>query len=71
MAKEPDYLSLAERFASLAARTSDPSLSQSYTRLAQTYRALDFWQERFRQGYEPITDGASDPGAPRPDRESR
>jgi hypothetical protein len=54
MAEDPDYLSLSKRFQSLAERAADPLLANSYRRLAQTYRALDFWHERFKQRYEPI-----------------
>ncbi len=54
MAKEPDYMSLSKRFESLALRAEDPLIAQSYRKLARTYRALDFWHERFKQRYEPI-----------------
>lgn len=60
MVKEPDYISLSKRFQSLAARTADPTLAESYRRLAQTYRALDFWHERFKQRYEHIADQVPD-----------
>jgi hypothetical protein len=62
MTEGPDYLALSKRFESLRARTSDPLLAQSYQKLAQTYRALDFWHERFKQRYEPIADGEAVPG---------
>ena len=29
----------------------------SYRKLARTYRALDFWHERFKQRYQQIADG--------------
>jgi hypothetical protein len=71
MAEEPDYISLSKRFESLAARTSDPLLATSYRKLAQTYRALDFWHERFKQRYEPIADGKLPPGAGNPERDQQ
>jgi hypothetical protein len=46
MADEPEYLSLSKRFESLAARAADPLLAMSYRKLAQTYRALDFWHDK-------------------------
>jgi hypothetical protein len=52
MADDPDYLSLSRRFESFAERASDPLLADAYQKLAQTYRALDFWHERFRLRYE-------------------
>lgn len=63
MVKEPDYLSLSKRFESLALRASDPLLAKSYQKLAQTYRALDFWHERFKERYAPIAD-TRPPGVP-------
>jgi len=57
MVDEPDYLSLSKRFLSLAERTADPVLAGSYRKLAQTYRVLDFWHERFKRRYEPIAGG--------------
>lgn len=57
MADEPDYMSLSKRFESLAARAADPLLAVSYRKLAQTYRALDFWHEKFKQRYQQIADG--------------
>ena len=71
MADEPDYMSLSKRFESLAARASDPLLAISYRKLAQTYRALDFWHERFRQRYEPIADGKLPPDAEKPERDQQ
>jgi hypothetical protein len=52
MADDPDYISLSKRFESFAERAEDPLLAEAYRKLAQTYRALDFWHERFRQRYE-------------------
>jgi hypothetical protein len=52
MADEPDYISLSKRFESLAERASDPLLAEAYRKLALTYRALDFWHERFKQRYD-------------------
>jgi hypothetical protein len=52
MPDDPDYNSLSKRFESFAERASDPLLAEAYRKLAQTYRALDFWHERFRQRYE-------------------
>jgi hypothetical protein len=52
MAEDSDYLSLSKRFHSFAERASDPSLANAYRKLAQTYQALDYWQERFRRRYE-------------------
>jgi len=57
MAEEPDYIGHSKRFESLASRASDPLLAKSYQKLAETYRALDFWHERFKQRYEPIVGG--------------
>jgi hypothetical protein len=52
MAEDPDYISLSKRFESFAERSSDPLLADAYRKLAQTYRALDFWHERFKDRYE-------------------
>jgi hypothetical protein len=52
MAEDPDYISLSKRFESFAQRSSDPLLADAYRKLAQTYRALDFWHERFKDRYE-------------------
>jgi hypothetical protein len=52
MAEDPDYISLSKRFESFAQRAEDPVLANAYRKLAQTYRALDFWHERFRKRYE-------------------
>jgi hypothetical protein len=59
MADGPDYISLSKRFESLAQRSSDPLLADAYRKLAKTYRALDFWHERFRQRYEHAISGAA------------
>lgn len=67
MAEDPDYLSLSKRFQSLAERAADPLLADSYRRLAQTYRALDFWHEKFKQRYEAIAN--SEHGTGKPDTE--
>lgn len=71
MAEEPDYLGLSKRFESLASRASDPLLAKSYQKLAETYRALDFWHERFKQRYEPIVDGELPPDAETPGGDGR
>jgi hypothetical protein len=71
MAEEPDYISLSKRFDSLAARTSDPLLATSYRKLAQTYRALDFWHERFRDRYEATADGKLPPDAEKPEHDQQ
>lgn len=68
MPREPDYLSLSKRFASLAARASDPLLAKSYQKLSETYRALDFWHEKFKRRYEPIAGGAVLPEPEDPER---
>ena len=52
MADDPDYISLSKRFESFAERSSDPLLADAYRKLAQTYRALDFWHERFKDRYD-------------------
>jgi hypothetical protein len=52
MADDPDYISLSKRFESFAERAVDPVLAEAYRKLAQTYRALDFWHQRFRHRYE-------------------
>ena len=57
MVDEPDYITLSKRFLSLAERASDPGLAASYRKLAQTYRALDFWHERFKRRYENAANG--------------
>lgn len=54
MADDPDYRSLSKRFESFAERAVDPLLADSYRKLAQTYRALDYWHEKFKRRYEPI-----------------
>jgi hypothetical protein len=59
MADDPDYISLSKRFESLAQRSSDPLLADAYRKLAKTYRALDFWHERFKQRYEHAVSGAA------------
>ena len=66
MVDDPDYLSLSKRFQSLAERASDPLLAESYRKLSQTYRALDFWHERFKRRYEPITDRHPQAGPDKP-----
>ena len=58
MAEHPDYITLSKRFESFAERCADPMLADTYRRLAETYRALDFWHERFRQRYETAINGA-------------
>jgi hypothetical protein len=64
MADDPDYISLSKRFESFAERAEDPLLAEAYRKLAQTYRALDFWHERFRQRYEQASAVSKDwPGA--------
>lgn len=35
-------------------------LADTYRRLAETYRALDFWHERFKQRYENAIDRVMD-----------
>ncbi len=67
VAEEPDYIVLSKRFESLASRSSDPLLAKSYQKLAETYRALGFWHERFKQRYEPIVDGKELPDAEKPE----
>ena len=52
MVEDTDYVTLSKRFESFAERCSDPMLAETYRRLAETYRTLDFWHERFRQRYE-------------------
>jgi hypothetical protein len=69
MVDEPDYLSLSKRFLSLAERSADPVLAESYRKLAQTYRALDFWHERFKRSYEAIADGNVPGNAQNPARD--
>ena len=56
MGEEPDYISISKRFQTMAARTADPVLAESYRKLAQTYQALDFWHDRFKRRYEKIAD---------------
>ena len=64
MADEPDYISLSKRFESFAERADDPLLAEAYRKLAQTYRALDFWHERFRERYEQtVHQAAGEPGS--------
>ena len=60
MAEGPDYIGLSKRFESFAERATDPLLAESYRKLAQTYRALDYWHERFKQRYEQAIDPAAD-----------
>jgi hypothetical protein len=60
MAEHTDYITLSKRFESFAERCADPMLADTYRRLAETYRALDFWHERFKQRYETTTDGVVD-----------
>lgn len=60
MGEDPDYISISKRFQTLAARTTDPMLAESYRKLAQTYQALDFWHERFKRRYEHIADQVPD-----------
>ena len=55
MAEHTDYITLSKRFESFAERCADPMLADTYRRLAETYRALDIWHERFRQRYENAT----------------
>jgi hypothetical protein len=69
MADEPDYLSLSKRFESLATRACDPLLAVSYRKLAQTYRALDFWHARFKQRYEAIAAGRLPSQLEKPERD--
>jgi hypothetical protein len=52
MPDDPDYIGLSRRFALWAERATDPLLADAYRKLSQTYRALDFWHERFRERYE-------------------
>jgi hypothetical protein len=52
MTDDPDYISMSKRFESLAQRASDPLLAEAYRKLALTYRALDFWHERFKRRYD-------------------
>jgi hypothetical protein len=68
MPGQPDYLGLSKRFASLATRATDPLLANSYRKLSETYRALDFWHEKFKRRYEPIADGAMSPKPEASDR---
>jgi len=49
----------------MALRASDPRLAESYRELAQTYRVLDFWHERFRRRYESIGVGERTSGGGR------
>ena len=56
MVEDTDYVTLSKRFESFAERCTDPMLADTYRRLAETYRALDFWHERFEQRYETATD---------------
>jgi hypothetical protein len=69
MAQDIDYMTLSKRFESFAVRCSDPMLADAYRKLAQTYRALDFWHERFSQRYETTLNTAKDDksGGPAPD----
>ena len=60
MAEDTDYITLSKRFESFAERCADPMLADTYRRLAETYRALDFWHERFTQRYEAATNGVVD-----------
>jgi hypothetical protein len=60
MAEHTDYITLSKRFESFAERCADPMLADTYRRLAITYRALDFWHERFKQRYEIATNGVVD-----------
>jgi len=75
MADDPDYISLSKRFESFAERSSDPLLADAYRKLAQTYRALDFWHERFKDRYERTFGHAvagrdvPESGRPRPDED--
>jgi len=43
-------------------------LADTYRRLAETYRALDFWHERFKQRYETATDRVLDHEADETDK---
>jgi hypothetical protein len=61
MAERTDYITLSKRFESFAERCADPMLADTYRRLAETYRALDFWHERFKQRYEIASNGVVDP----------
>ena len=58
MTDNPDYISLSKRFESLAERASDRLLAEAYRKLALTYRALDFWHERFKRRYDTISQQA-------------
>jgi hypothetical protein len=60
MAEHTDYITLSKRFESFAERCADPMLADTYRRLAETYRALDFWHERFKQRYETAINGVVD-----------
>ena len=60
MAERTDYITLSKRFESFAERCADPMLADTYRRLAETYRALDFWHERFRERYETAIDSVMD-----------
>jgi hypothetical protein len=64
MAEDTDYATLSKRFESFAERCSDPMLADTYRKLAETYRALDFWHERFKERYETVV---SDAGNQKPD----
>jgi hypothetical protein len=63
MADDPDYSSLSKRFESFAQRSSDPFLADAYRKLAQTYQALDFWHERFKERYEHVANRVGDDNA--------
>jgi hypothetical protein len=58
MADGPDYFSLSKRFESLAERASDQLLAEAYRKLALTYRALDYWHERFKRRYDSVVPDA-------------
>jgi hypothetical protein len=60
MAEHTDYITLSKRFESFAERCADPMLADTYRRLAETYRVLDFWHERFRERYETAIDRVMD-----------
>ena len=66
MTERGDYLSLSKRFLTMALRASDPRLAEAYRQLAQTYRTLDIWHERFKQRYEWISEDDT-PGDKRPE----
>ena len=65
MADDSDYIGLSKRFESFAQRATDPLLAEAYRKLAQTYRALDFWHERFKERYDQtVNAGQTEPLKP-------